>query len=143
MLVSLATRNQCEQLDAFYKNKPGPLRPPFIFGVANGANENSAAFWCKRKEKDGSIVPVLMFMVIDNDWIIHKAGELEWINHAKGLSVYFVAGTLKGFNKLSNEQQANMPKDKRFEGRGVTSSYDGVGETLVMHIGEWWVRQLH
>ena len=142
LLVSFAAKHQCEQIDDYY-NRPGPVLAPFVFGVAKGSSEKSAAFWCKRKKDDGSYVSVLMFMLVDKNWTIHKSGELEWINGASGLSLYSIEEPFMGFQKLKDIHQANMPKDKSFEGRGVSSSYDGTEETFVMHNGEWWVRQLH
>ena len=135
LLVSLAAKHQCEQIDDYY-NKPGQVLAPFVFGVAKGSSEKSAAFWCKRKKGDGSYVSVLMFMLVDKDWSIHKAGELEWINAAKGLSLFSVKEPFSEFTKLKAEHQINMPKAKGFEGRGVSSSYDGIEETFVMYKGE-------
>ena len=143
-LVQLARVNNCEQPRDFYSNKPGPVNPPYLYGVAKGNIEDSAVFWCIR-DNDNDKKYVLMFMVKERGEP-RSAGELEWVNPPMGLSLYQPNDLQiqeSVFELIRKEDAIHMPKDKRFEDRYIMSSYDGISEIFVMKNGRWMILQRH
>jgi hypothetical protein len=50
-LLNVAREKGFDQINDFYKDRPGMLNPPYAYGYLPGLKENSAVFWCEKKEK--------------------------------------------------------------------------------------------
>ena len=78
-LVEFAERNDCRQIQDFFE-RPGMVKPPYVYGFGPGPEDASAAFWCERL-KGGERRPVLMFLIKNGSGSIAKCPrEIEWIN---------------------------------------------------------------
>ena len=143
-LSHLAEANGCSQPRSFFIGRPGPIKPPYVYGVAKGAIEDSAVFWCVRVNEEGKKKYLLMFMVREVTGP-SLAGKLDWLNPPMGLSIQEADCVMERnrFKPLTQKDAQTMPKSNRFEGRNIISSYDGVSETFVMKHGRWWVSQSH
>ncbi|MDQ7004722.1 MAG: hypothetical protein Q9N67_07325 [Ghiorsea sp.] len=143
-LVKLAKKNNCSQPNDFFVNKPGPIDPPYLYGVVDGNAEDSAVFWCVRNDKGHKKYSLMFMLRTENGPKL--SGELRWINSPMGLSFFNAKNPeaiINRYVEIGKEDAASMPKDERFEDRYIMNSYDGVAEIFVMENGRWLVSQQH
>jgi hypothetical protein len=141
-LVEFAERNACRQIQDFFE-RPGMVKPPFVYGYAPGPKENSAAFWCERL-KDGERRFVLMFLIKNgSDRVAKCPKEIEWANPPRGLDLYKNTGESLADFMYVDEPHARGPRDGRLIHSAIRSEYDGVEEIFYCHRGRWLVRQRH
>ncbi len=80
-LQKVATRLNCQPVPDFY-SEPGMIDPPYTYGVLEGAEESSAAFWCVRPS---ALSPRLV--IVRGDSVVR---DFEWMNPAHGLRVVYL-----------------------------------------------------
>jgi len=141
-LVEFAEKNGCGQIDDFYKNRPGMLKPPYAYGYFSGPEENSAVFWCQKKERDKRSFFLLTMFEDKQHELARCPVKIEWNNYPGGLSIYTDRQTtLEGFVYLKD------PKKKLAKGNltnnAIRSEYDGVEIIFYCYKGEWLIRQRH
>jgi hypothetical protein len=138
-LLEVAKENGCNEVKDFY-DRPGMIRPPYVYGYLTGPEENSAAFWCE-KQMNGKRVFFLMFMSKgDKHGQLKCSEKLEWRNFPGGLSIYKNTNdTLKDFRYLRDPKK-RPPEDKKLDNNGILSEYDGVEVLYYCYKGEWLVR---
>ncbi len=142
-LLIFAGRNGCKQVDDFFKNRPGMLNPPYVYGYLSGSNENSAVFWCQVSKKDKRT----FFLVILAKEVIPKFSacptKIEWHNYPGGLSIYKdKQTTLDGFVELADPNR-RAPSGVKLMNNAILSHYDGVEALFYCYRGKWLVRQRH
>jgi hypothetical protein len=50
-LVEFAQKNDCSQVDEFFDSaRVGMVNPPYVYGYLPGRKDDSAAFWCQKKD---------------------------------------------------------------------------------------------
>lgn len=130
-LREIAHRLGCAEVEDFYR-RPGVMHPPFVFGIDDGAEQRSAAFWC---QAEGSRRFVLVVVRADG-----RQASLPWMNFPGGLSL-----TTKQDFDLSRFRLVEYPDSvgprRKVRGvRAIRSYYDGVTELFVEYRGRWWVR---
>lgn len=137
-LVEIAINRNCFQYTNFY-NVVGQIDPPYIYGVAMGPDEHSAAFWCQRGDRDFA----LMFMQMGQNGPEY-AGEIRTRNLPSGLSIFSVDGsvTTDGLKEIQADDYS-LPDDQRLNGVGIRSNYDGAGFEFVNFNGKWFRRFVH
>lgn len=138
-LLEIAKVNACNEVVDFF-NRPGMVKPPYVYGYLPGAEENSAVFWCE-KEKSGSRSFFLIFMTKgDNQGRLKCPEKIEWHNFPGGLVISKkVNETLKGFQYLKDSLK-RLPENDEFSGNAILSEYDGVEALFYCYKGEWVVR---
>jgi hypothetical protein len=140
--LELARKKGLDQVFDFYKNKPGMLNPPYVYGYLPGPEENSAVFWCQRGQK-GKRPYFLVFMFKDKS---HKLCEcpdvIEWHNYPKGLSIYKDRNTTLEHFIYIKDPKRKVPKTLKLSHNAILSEYDGVSAIFYCHGGEWlvWMR---
>jgi hypothetical protein len=132
-----------EQVTEFYKNRPGILNPPYVYGYLPGPKENSAVFWCQKEHNDKQTF-YLMFMFKNRTHKLCNCPDvIEWHNYPKGLSICSGRDVmLDGFVYI-NEPKKEVPKNVRLIHNAILSEYDGVEEIFYCHDGEWVVMIRH
>jgi hypothetical protein len=141
-LLEIAKRNGFKEVTGFY-NRPGMIKPPYVYGYLPCDEENSAVFWCEKKEK-GERRFYLMIMRKDN-----KCGQLrcpdriQWHNYPGGLSIYKNMDTTLEHFYYINDPKRKPPKTERLQHNAILSEYDGVEELFYCYKGEWVVRIRH
>lgn len=138
-LLEIAKASGCNEVGDFF-NRPGMVKPPYVYGYLPGAEENSAAFWCE-KEKSGSRSFFLIIMTKgDNQGKLKCSEKIEWNNFPGGLSIYRKANeTLKGFRYIRDPLK-RPPETDELSGNAILSEYDGVEALFYCYKGEWVVR---
>jgi hypothetical protein len=141
-LQEIAKKNGCKEVIGFY-NRPGMIKPPYVYGYLPCDEENSAVFWCEKKGK-GERRFYLMIMRKDNKCEELKCpGKIEWHNFPKGLSIYKDTNTtLENFYYVKDPKR-KPPKAEKLKHNGILSEYDGVEELFYCYEGEWVVRIRH
>lgn len=136
-LVDVAHANSCEPINDFFE-RPGMVDPPYVLGWLPGNKEDSAVFWCKKK--DGGEKPYkLMFMPADPKQLGGCPAIIESRNRPRGLSIETRSRlALNTFRYLAKPQRTGpatvVPKAKV-----LVNTYDGVGEDYYCHKGQWLV----
>jgi len=138
-LLEIARENGCSEVRDFY-DRPGMIKPPYVYGYLSGPEENSAAFWCE-KQMNGKRVFFLMFMSKgDRRGQLKCSEKLEWPNFPGGLSIYKnTNNTLKDFRYLKDSGK-KPPESEKLYNNGILSEYDGVEVVYYCYKGEWLVR---
>jgi hypothetical protein len=141
-LLNFAKEKGFEQVLDFYRNRPGMLNPPYLYGYLPGREENSAVFWCQRTER-GKKSYFLVFMFKDKSQKLCECPDvIKWQNFPKGLSIYKPTNeTLENFVYVKDLKKRG-PRDARLTHNGILCEYDGVSEIFYCHNGEWlvWMR---
>lgn len=137
-LMHIAEKNDCSQVDDFYK-RPGMINPPYVYGYLAGPSENSAAFWCKKAINNKESY-LLLFMSKDEK-ALKCPTSIEWSNYPGGLSIlHDPSMKLENFVYI-NKPSRSGPKNVRLRNNAILSEYDGVSEIFYCYRGEWLVRQ--
>lgn len=141
-LVEFAERHACAQVTDFF-DRPGMVKPPYVYGYLPGAREDSAVFWCERK-REGVRSFVLMIMVKEKaQGLLKCPAQIEWRNPPRGLDLYKNSReSLADFVSLSQPHRRG-PSRVHLTQSAIRSEYDGVEEVFYCHSGEWLVRQRH
>lgn len=134
-LVNLANEKGCRQIEDFYA-VPGQIDPPYVYGWAPGAKEQSVAFWCQPKNAATSAKPYLL-VVKDDSKKASCPQTIEWHNHPRGLSVYTKHDLSLADFRYVKAPDKKGPKGGRLDGSVLLSSYDGVEEYFYCLDGDW------
>lgn len=142
-LREIAMENGCSEVKRFFA-RPGMINPPYVYGYLPGPEENSAAFWCEKKENDKEIF-FLIIMVKGAkpeefkcpDKIQYKGG------YPRGLSVYKDRDTTLEHFHFLNDPKRKPPQNAKLTHNAILSEYDGVGVLFYCYQGEWAVRITH
>ena len=143
-LLLYANKRGYRQVTDFYKNRPGMLNPPYVYGVLTGHKEDSAAFWCERTVNN-RIKYFLIIMITNepNQDVCKCKNIIEWHNYPGGLSVFDDPNTsLDEFYYIDNPKK-NLESGNFMKGRGILSEYDGVETLFFCYNGKWIVRMRH
>ncbi len=138
-LLKIATKCNCGQVNDFY-NRPGMIEPPYVYGFLQGEQENSAVFWCRKKNENREYLLVLASKKsFSDDWsyeIIIKTS-----NYPRGLSIVRNCKiSLDNFVYISNSRKRG-PKGVFPSSNVILSTYDGVSEYYYNHNGSWLISQ--
>jgi len=142
-LLKIAHEKGFYQIKDFYKNRPGMLNPPYVYGYFPGPKENSAVFWCENKENTQR----RFFLVIVSKDEIKKSLNcddiIEWPNYPGGLTILQDTNIpLDGFVYLDDPKR-NGPENTYLTHNAILSEYDGVEVIFYCLNGEWLVRVRH
>jgi hypothetical protein len=141
-LVESATRNNCRQISDFF-DRPGMVKPPYVYGYALGREQDSAAFWCERIKGDKRQF-VLMFRLKNESNVMARCPkEIEWMNPPRGLDLYQNRRESLADFVFISEPRERGPREGRMKYSAIRSEYDGVEEVFYCHEGRWMVRQKH
>jgi hypothetical protein len=153
-LVAFAAKNGCSQVDDFFGARPGMVSPPYVYGYLPGPKENSAAFWCQKKEGDERRFFLLIMhrrapaeYPSDLKDVEHELArcpnKLEWTNYPGGLDVYKDRRTtLADFVYVKNPRR-RPPSNIKLTNNAILSAYDGVEELFYCYKGDWLMRFRH
>ena len=136
-LIAIAANCNCEQVDNFY-NRPGMIEPPYVYGFLPGEQENSAVFWCRKKNTSGKYLLVLASRknIIDK-WRYEII--IETTNYPSGLSIVKKCKIpLDKFFYISDPKK-HGPKGVLPNSNVILSTYDGVSEYYYNHMGSWLI----
>lgn len=141
-LLKIAHEKGFDQIKDFY-NRPGMLNPPYVYGYFTGPKENSAVFWCEKKENTQR----RFFLVIVSKDEINKSlycdDIIEWPNYPGGLTIFQDKDmSLDGFVYLDDPKR-HVPEKTYLTHNAVLSEYDGVEVVFYCLNGEWLVRVRH
>jgi hypothetical protein len=149
-LVDFARANGCEPIDDFFE-RPGMVDPPYVYGWLPGDKENSAVFWCKRKD-DRDNPYNLMFISSASPESLSLANSkqsggcpavIEWWNPPAGLSIETRPRLpLSDFRYVTTPKR-NGPRMVVPNAKVLVSSYDGVTSVFYCHKGQWLVASYH
>jgi hypothetical protein len=139
-LLEIAQKNGCIAVEDFF-DRPGMVKPPYVYGYLPGPEENSAAFWCEKKG-DGKRIFLLMFMVKGSaSRQIGCADKIEWQrSFPGGLSIYKNDETVLDDFKYLKDSRKSPRKGVRLKGNAIQSEYDGVEVLFYCYEGEWIIR---
>lgn len=141
-LLEIAKKNGCGEVSGFY-NRPGMMKPPYVYGYLPCNEESSAVFWCEKKGK-GEKRFYLMIMRKGNECKESKCPDkIEWHNFPKGLSIYKDTNTTLEYFYYVNDSRRQPPKTEKLKHNAILSEYDGVEELFYCYEGEWVVRIRH
>lgn len=141
-LVRYAEEHGCVQISDFF-DRPGSVNPPYVYGYFKGSEEDSGAFWCKKKIADEK--PYLLVVFVRGTHVSWSTCPqyVEWWNPPGGLSIHREKSlTLDSFKKVTDPYQSG-PQKQHLEHNAIMSSYDGVSVVFYCHKGEWFIRMSH
>jgi hypothetical protein len=139
-LLEIAKKNGCNEVVGFY-DRPGMVNPPYVYGYLPGPEENSAAFWCEKKQGERRLF-FLMFMTRGDAREQMKCSDkIEWkITFPGGLSIWRdMNTTYEGFEYIDDSKK-ELPKKNKLAGNAVLSEYSGVELLFYCYKGQWIVR---
>lgn len=141
-LLEIAKKSGCKEVTGFY-NRPGMIKPPYVYGYLPCDEENSAVFWCEEKEKGERRFYLLIMRKGNKCEELKCRDKIEWHNFPKGLSIYKDTNTtLENFYYV-NDSKRTPPKTEKLQHNAILSEYDGVEELFYCYEGEWVVRIRH
>ena len=139
-VIAYAAQNGCEQVNDFFKNRPGMVNPPYAYGYLPGLEEESAALWCQAGQGDNRKFYLLIMMKKPTPELARCPAKIEWQNYPGGLSIYKDRRTtLKEFVFLTDPKRKG-PRNVRLSHNGILSEYDGVTELFYCYKGAWLIR---
>lgn len=141
-LLEIAKKKGCEEVSGFY-NRPGMIKPPYVYGYLPCGEENSAAFWCEKKEKAGKRFYLMIMRKANKCEELKCPDMIEWHNFPKGLSIYKDTNTTLEYFYYVNDPTRHPPKTETLKHNAILSEYDGVEELFYCHEGKWVVRIRH
>ena len=141
-LLEIAKRNGCEEVTGFY-NRPGMIKPAYAYGYLPCDEENSAVFWCEKKEKAKRRFYLMIMRKGNNCEELKCPDKIEWHNFPKGLSIYKSPNTTLDNFYYVNDSNRKPPKTEKLQHNAILSEYDGVEELFYCYRGEWVVRIRH
>ena len=112
-LLEIAKKNGCNEVMGFY-DRPGMVNPAYVYGYLPGPEENSAAFWCEKKQGNKRLF-FLMFMTRgDTREQMKCPDKIEWkITFPGGLSIWKgMNTTLEGFEYMDDSKKSFQRKIK-------------------------------
>ncbi len=148
-LVDLALANHCTQIDGFFE-RPGMLKPPYVYGMLPGGTENGVVFWCKKKEEKSESPYKLMFAVRGpNDLNVDLAtpkqlggcpAVVEWWNGPSGLSIETRRNLrLRDFRYVNRPRQFGPAVVVASARVIVDDNSDGLVSIFLCYSGQWLV----
>jgi hypothetical protein len=142
-LREVALKSGCSEVKRFF-DRPGMVNPPYVYGYLPGPKENSAAFWCEKKENDKEIFLLNFFFKgeIPEEYICSQSIQRK-TGYPGGLSVYKDRDTTLEFFHYLNDPKRKPPANEKLTHNGILSEYDGVGLLFYCYKGEWIVRITH
>jgi hypothetical protein len=140
-LFDIARTFGCDQVEDFF-NRPGMVKPPYVYGVFPGAEENSAAFWCEKRVESKKKY-FLLFMFKNKTHEQSKCSNyIEWNNYPGGLSINSDKRIrLNDFSYIKKPQKKGPNVTVKYN--VISSYYDGLEELFYCYKGEWLVRMRH
>lgn len=142
-LGEVARQNGCSEVKRFF-DRPGMIDPPYVYGYLPGPKENSAAFWCEKKEGDKDIFLLIFFFKGERPEEYKCSQKLQLkTGYPGGLSIYKDRGTTLEFFQYLNDPKRKPPPTEKLDHNGILSEYDGVGLLFYCYKGEWVVRITH
>ena len=140
-LVTYAHTLGCSQLVDFFE-RPGMIEPPFVYGIAPGEKEDSAAFWCEKAVK-GTKAYLLAIKIADEGRLGGCPTKIEWWNHPRGLSVEHRGNLdLRRFHFV-NDPKRSAPAATVPKATVIVSYYDGVSDEFYCYDGSWLYATAH
>ncbi len=139
-LLKIAAKCDCEQVDDFY-NRPGMTEPPYVYGFLPGEQENSAVFWCRKKDENKKYLLVLASRKsFSEDWSYEII--IKTRNYPRGLSIVKNCKiSLDNFIYVSNATKRG-PKGVFPSSNVLLSTYDGLSDYYYNYKGSWLICQL-
>lgn len=133
-LAEVATRLGCEPVPDHY-SRSGMIDPPFTYGVLEGPEEHSAAFWCVRPSQLSH-----RLVIVKGDSVVH---DFEWWSSAHGLrTVYVRAIDLAEFVRVDNRNISAPARTVR-DVRAIRAAEGGVMTYFVEVDGVWYFTVYH
>src|SRR5262245_41982804 len=84
-LADYARVQGCTPIADFY-DRTGMLNPPYVYGFADGAPEDSAALWCRKVESSDKPY-LLLLKVSDPRKLDGCPARIDWWYYPDGLSI--------------------------------------------------------
>ncbi len=139
-LLNIARNYQCDQIDDFY-DRPGMVNPPYTYGYLTGLDEDSAVFWCEKKENNKRLYYLIIYSRSEKKGLQNCPSKIIWRNYPGGLSIYKdITMTLNDFVYIATPRN-RVPQNKKMTHNAILSEYDGKEELFYCYDGEWLVRQ--
>jgi hypothetical protein len=149
-LVDFAHANGCAPIDDFFE-RPGMVKPPYVYGWLAGDKQNSAVFWCKKKD-NGAKSYNLMFIsrtspdlpsLADSKQMGGCPAIIEWHNPPRGLSIEIRPRLpLSAFRYIAMPNRT-APRLVVANAKVLVNDYDGVENVFYCHKGQWLVESRH
>jgi len=141
-LRELAQKIGCRPVPGFY-DKPGHVDPPYFYGwPPKKRKEETAAFWCYRKDESK---PYLLVFVegLGDGWEGRISSSIPWNSHPRGLSLWDSEHVpLSDFRYLDNPEERG-PLGKTTTYAPLQDYYDGVSILFYKEGDRWLYRILH
>ncbi len=133
-LQKVATRLNCQPVPDFY-SEPGMIDPPYTYGVLDGAEESSAAFWCVRPSALSH-----RLIIVRGDSVVH---DFEWWSSAHGMRVVQLESiNLARFHRLDDPDKGG-PARIVARVRAIRAGQGGVETYFVEVAGVWYFTIYH
>ena len=140
-LVQFASAKGCSQVDDFFA-RPGMVNPPFVYGYAQGDEEDSAVFWCE-KRVSGKRGYVLQLMYRKGPQELRCEWHIEWSSFPGGLSLVRNPQLPSDSFVYLDDRKSSPKQGTRLTGTAILSTYDGASTWFYCYQGRWLVRQTH
>ena len=114
------------------------VNPPFVYGWLSGPTEDSAVFWCKKKEGGSEKPYKLIFKVRDSRQLEGCPAVVEWA-YPRGLSIETRRNLALGDFHYVADPHRTGPTSTIGSARVVVSEYDGLMDIFYCYKGEWLV----
>lgn len=142
-LVEYGRAKGCEQILDFY-DRPGVIKPPYVYGYLPGRSEDSVVFWCQT----GQGKQRKFWLVVKRNKMAKDYDCMERINspiYPGGLSIEHAGVTGGEFIYLSEWDKPTrmIPETTQLPGHAIQSEYDGLGVMFYCYQGEWIIRVRH
>jgi hypothetical protein len=139
-LLDVARSYQCDQINAFY-DRPGMINPPYAYGYSEGPEEDSAVFWCEKKENNKRLFYLIIHSSPEIKGVQNCPNKIIWSNYPGGLSIYKDFHTTLDDFVYIRDTKKKAPPNLKMTHNAILSEYDGKEELFYCHDGNWMVRQ--
>ena len=141
-LVQVAAENDCVQVAGFY-DRPGIMKPAFVYGQIGAVAESVAAFWCERAQKsDATDFRLIVIAASASAETSRCAAVLEWWNYPGGLSIESLARFgADGYRNMADHEVSEIVSNGNMN--VLVGEYDGVTSVFVCDEGGWKYRIYH
>ena len=141
-LMPLAIEHDCRPVHDFFRDRPGMIDPPYLYGYYPGERELSAAFWCQKVDDPRTHLLVLWHLDAASTTADGCPGCIEWKNPPRGLSLFEEETVpLDEFRYVADGTEVAPGARSRY--RPLSSYYDGVETLFYCHDGRWTFRTRH
>ena len=134
-----AAEHGCQPLSTDFYDRPGPVHPPYVYGVFPGRWEDmSGAFWCRNNEGgDYKLV-----FINRGDTEVRCPLVLAWARPPRGLRVGDENVPLDSFRYVSDSERLVAPGDTTTY-PPLVDTYDGVSTLFYCHEEDWVYKRRH